>query len=199
MKYYIPLTDEDERECIRKAQAGDKDSFGRLFEKYMGMLKGFCEEELHCNDAEDLVSVTFGKAWENIKSYEARNEAAFFTWLKTIARNHYFNLNEKKKRHTSIKLRMQIARDNIINLGKGRVKMRPDDQDEAIVKIKKNNEIMEDFLNSMSDRGKQKIAADVEERARRNAIRDCVQRQFAKVSKDHKNLVDLINFRWLCS
>ena len=195
MKYYIPLTDKDERECIRMAQTGDKECFGRLVEKYKAMLKGHCEEDLHCNDPENLVYDAFRKAWQNIKLYEARNDATFFTWLKTIARNHYFNLRDKEKRESSIILRMKVARDSIFNLSKGRTKKEPDDQEEPIEKVKKDNEIMENFLDHRGDRGKHQNAAEVEENARRIAVKDCVQRQLGKVRPKYRDVIELVHLR----
>lgn len=91
MKYSIPITDEDERDCIRKAQAGNKDIYGRLVEKYAGMLKGYCIGKLGCNfeGAEDIMQEAFCRAWKSIGSFN--HDAKFSTWLCKIARNHYLN------------------------------------------------------------------------------------------------------------
>ena len=91
MKYYLPLTDEDERECIRKAQAGDKDSFGRLVEKYKGVLAGYCIGKLGCNfdTVEDITQEAFFKAWRSISTF--KYDSKFSTWVCTIAHNHYLN------------------------------------------------------------------------------------------------------------
>jgi RNA polymerase sigma-70 factor, ECF subfamily len=91
MKYIIPITDEDERECIKKAKARDKHSFCRLIEKYNRKVKGYCIGRLKCNfdSAEDIMQEAFCKAWQSIGSFEGT--ASFSTWLCTIAHNHYIN------------------------------------------------------------------------------------------------------------
>ena len=96
MKYGIPFTDNDERDCIRKAQARDKDSFGQLIEKYAGLLKGFCIRDLGCgfDAAEDIAQEAFYRAWKSLGSFN--HDAKFSTWLCAIARNHYLNMRKDR-------------------------------------------------------------------------------------------------------
>ena len=91
MKYNIPISDEDERECIRKAQNGDKNSFGRLVEKYKGVLAGYCIGKLGCDfdHVEDIMQEAFCKAWQNMSTF--KYDSKFSTWLCIIAHNHYLN------------------------------------------------------------------------------------------------------------
>jgi len=91
MKNYMPLTDEDERECIRKVQAGDRKSFRSLVDKYKDMLKGYCIGKLGCpfESAEEVAWEVFGQAWRNIATF--KYDSKFSTWLCAIAHNHYLN------------------------------------------------------------------------------------------------------------
>ena len=100
MKYTIPLADKDERECISKAQAGDKNSFGRLVEKYKGVLAGYCIGKLGCNfdTVEDIAQEAFLKAWKSISTF--KGDSKFSSWLCTIARNHYFNMCKDRDNKT---------------------------------------------------------------------------------------------------
>ena len=198
MKLYIPITnDEDERECIGNARIGDKDSYGRLVEKYEEKLKEYCEKQLHCNsdNAEDLTAEVFRKAWESIRLYESRNDATFLTWLKKIGCNHYFNQREKEKREASIILRMKTACDSIFNLGKGSAKKEQDDQDTPIEKVEKDNAVMKDFLNRRPTKGQYQIAADVEENDRSIATKDCVQRQLDKIRPEYREVINLVHLQ----
>ena len=76
----------DEKELVKRAQAGDFDAFNRLISEqkdkiYRLALKLTGNRE----DAEDIVQETFLKAVDNIEKF--RLESSFGTWLYTIALN----------------------------------------------------------------------------------------------------------------
>lgn len=48
-------------------------------------------------DAEDLVQISFAKAWENKKQYKAVPEVSFKSWLYTIMFRQFVNIYRKNK------------------------------------------------------------------------------------------------------
>ncbi len=75
----------NEDELIRKIQAGDQESFRPLYHHYITPLYRFIWSKVnHKEEAEDLTSQTFLKAYQAIENF--RFEAKFQSWLFTIAR-----------------------------------------------------------------------------------------------------------------
>lgn len=75
----------NEDELIRKIQAGDQESFRPLYHHYITPVYRFIWSKVnHKEEAEDLTSQTFLKAFQAINSF--RFEAKFQSWLYTIAR-----------------------------------------------------------------------------------------------------------------
>lgn len=75
----------NEDELIRKVQAGDTESFRPLYHHYITPLYRFIWSKVnHKEEAEDLTSQTFLKAYQAIENF--RFEAKFQSWLFTIAR-----------------------------------------------------------------------------------------------------------------
>lgn len=75
----------NEDELIRKIQDGDQESFRPLYHHYITPLYRFIWSKVnHKEEAEDLTSQTFLKAYQAIENF--RFEAKFQSWLFTIAR-----------------------------------------------------------------------------------------------------------------
>ena len=75
----------NEDELIRKIQDGDQESFRPLYHHYITPLYRFIWSKVnHKEEAEDLTSQTFLKAYQAIDNF--RFEAKFQSWLFTIAR-----------------------------------------------------------------------------------------------------------------
>ncbi len=75
----------NEDELIRKVQAGDQESFRPLYHNYIKPIYRFIWSQVsHKEEAEDLTSQTFFKAYQAINNF--RFEAKFQSWLYTIAR-----------------------------------------------------------------------------------------------------------------
>ena len=77
----------EELKLINKCQAGEPEEFTQLYELYLKKIYGFVYFRTHHKEtAEDLVSLIFMKALENINSYNF-NKGTFSSWLYRIARN----------------------------------------------------------------------------------------------------------------
>ncbi len=77
---------------MRAAQAGSREAFGRLVERFADPLHGFlCLRGASREDAEELTQESFLRAWRKLHTY--RPDWHFSTWLFTVARrlaaSHY--------------------------------------------------------------------------------------------------------------
>jgi RNA polymerase sigma-70 factor (ECF subfamily) len=70
---------------VRAARAGDREAFGRLYERYARMVHGVLLARVPRGDAEDLVQDVFLTAMRRLGAL--RDDAAFGAWLASIARN----------------------------------------------------------------------------------------------------------------
>jgi RNA polymerase sigma-70 factor (ECF subfamily) len=76
----------DEKELVRKAQAGDFEAFTALIDEYRPKIYRLAQKLAKNNqDAEDVLQETFLKAIDKIGQFRA--ESSFGTWLYTIAVN----------------------------------------------------------------------------------------------------------------
>jgi len=86
---------EGEIELIRDFKKGDTKAFEKLFQKYHKKLYAFLFHLLHSKeDAEEIVQETFIKIWE--KREDFIEGYSFDSFLFTIAKNAFLNLNRKK-------------------------------------------------------------------------------------------------------
>lgn len=91
------LADTDDDQLIGRAAGGDREAFGRLYERYA--LKVFRHIYFLTGDsvlAEDLTAQTFLKALEAIPRYELRG-VPFIAWLLRIACNLVINHRKSLK------------------------------------------------------------------------------------------------------
>ena len=70
----------------KQAKLGDRDAFGKLYQKYLDKLYRYVYFRVGQDEsmAEDIVHNVFLKAWANIKSFGG---GSFQAWVYTIARN----------------------------------------------------------------------------------------------------------------
>jgi RNA polymerase sigma-70 factor (ECF subfamily) len=139
--YTIPVTDEDERACIRRAQAGDANAFGSLVEKHKGLLKEYCIADLDCpfESAEDIAREAFCLAWKSVRTFNY--DTKFSTWVCSIARDHYITINKDRSNQA------ESCEEN-----KGRL-------------------------------------------SKDSTVRDCVQRQLAKIRAEYRDVIDFVHLR----
>ena len=73
-------------ELIKRAQGGDSDAFGALFQAHKSRIYSVClRMTSNCAEAEDLTQDAFLQAFRKIKKF--RGDSAFSTWLHRIAVN----------------------------------------------------------------------------------------------------------------
>lgn len=77
----------DDKALLGQYRAGDREAFGRLYDRYIGKIYRFVYYKTHHREtAEDLVSRIFTKALEKIGGFDA-DKGTFQAWLYAIARN----------------------------------------------------------------------------------------------------------------
>ncbi len=78
---------ETEAELVQRAHDGDRDAFGRLYEKCIDRVYRYIYFRVTDEEtAEDLTSKVFLKAWESLPRFKAGNSPVI-AWLYTIAHN----------------------------------------------------------------------------------------------------------------
>ena len=93
----------DEKECIERILAGDRDSYRELVERYQTGLIIHCENILKSRqEGEDVAQEAFIKAYQNLRDFSA-GKARFSTWLYRIATNLCIDLLRKNKRKVDVK------------------------------------------------------------------------------------------------
>lgn len=126
----------DEPHLIERAQAGDRDAFGRLVEAHQDRLYHFVRRQTRDDDqALDISQEAFVKAWTKLSQF--RSESRFSTWLFSIA------ANECRSRHRSRKLEpvsLDEAAMQVSDPGAqgAQVAMESDEKDSALHKALKS-------------------------------------------------------------
>jgi RNA polymerase sigma-70 factor (ECF subfamily) len=93
---------ENEADIVLRAQAGDSEAFGRLYDHYLDPIYRFIYYKVFSVElAEDLVSDTFFKALSQLRSYHP-GRGRFNSWLYQIARNTVVDHYRTKKEHVDI-------------------------------------------------------------------------------------------------
>src|SRR5258708_39916948 len=86
----------DDRELVRRAQAGDKEAFEGLVRRHQHRVFAVAGGILRRReDVEDIAQQVFVKAYFSLKRFDQR--AAFSTWLYKITVNECWDLLRKKK------------------------------------------------------------------------------------------------------
>ena len=98
-------------EIVARAQAGDADAFGQLYDRYVDVVYRYVHYRVSSTAlAEDLTSETFLRALRRISSYTWQGRD-FGAWLVTIARNliadHY----------KSGRYRLEVATSDLVEAG----------------------------------------------------------------------------------
>lgn len=84
--------DDDERECLERARAGDVRAFEELVQRHQKPVYGLAMRMLRDHDdADDIAQRTFLRAWNHLADFEGR--CAFRSWLfricMNLCRNHH--------------------------------------------------------------------------------------------------------------
>jgi len=92
----------EEVELVQKAQRGERESFGMLYETYLPKIYRFVYLKVsHRGDAEDITHQVFMKAWENIGSFRFQG-FPFSSWLYRIAQNAVIDFYRTSKPSLSL-------------------------------------------------------------------------------------------------
>jgi len=87
---------ERERECVRRARAGDRAAFAALVDRYWNPVRAWLAgltENAHA--AEDLAQETFLKAWAGLA--RLGSDGTFCVWLFRIARNEFLAAHRARR------------------------------------------------------------------------------------------------------
>ena len=103
-----------ERECVRRAQAGDLAAFEQLYRENVGRVYALCfRMSSDPSLAEELAQDVFVRAWEKLGSF--RGESAFSSWLYPLAVNVALSERRARRRRTS----RVMATDDLTPFDKG--------------------------------------------------------------------------------
>ena len=90
--------DIDTARLVIEAQAGDSDSFAKLYARYFDRVYGYLRVLLNDRDeAEDATQQIFMQVFERLGSYERRRQP-FRAWLFVVARNYALTLRKHNER-----------------------------------------------------------------------------------------------------
>lgn len=93
---------DNERALIQKAQEGDGEAFGALYDYYLPKIYRFVLLKVgRREDAEDLTHQVFLSAWEHVRRYEHRG-FPFSSWLYRIAGNAVIDHYRTDRHHQDI-------------------------------------------------------------------------------------------------
>jgi len=81
------LPEEELQECVRRAQDGDTEAFGQIYDHFFTAVYRYASFRLPREMAEDTVSDVFVKVWEKLHTYRAYKNIPFGAWLFRIARH----------------------------------------------------------------------------------------------------------------
>ncbi len=90
------MTEEELKNWLQKAQSGDQDAFGRIYDHFADKIYRFIYFRVgHKEVAEDVLSDTFVKSWEKIN--QINSPGALSGWLYQIAKNSIIDYYRLKK------------------------------------------------------------------------------------------------------
>jgi RNA polymerase sigma-70 factor (ECF subfamily) len=85
--YALPIEDGELKELVARAQQGDTDAFGQIYDRFFTPIYRYTAFRLPSDIAEDIAADIFVKAWEKLHTYKAHRNVPFGAWLFRIARH----------------------------------------------------------------------------------------------------------------
>ncbi len=90
------------QELVHRAQCGDRETFGELFEAHRRRLLARIAARTGRRlqgvlDPEDVLQDTFLRAFETVRLFTPRGEDSFFRWLAAIAEHLLLNASRKRR------------------------------------------------------------------------------------------------------
>lgn len=103
-----------DHELVAKAQNGDHEAFGELYQKYLDRIYRYIYFRVQNNphDAEDIAGEVFFKAWEKLNTYKD-NRIGFQAWIYTIAHNAVIDYYKRTKKITRLDERVADTGQNV--------------------------------------------------------------------------------------
>jgi RNA polymerase sigma-70 factor, ECF subfamily len=95
-----PATDAPETSLVSAVLAGDRDSFGRLYQLYSPLVHGILLARMPRSEVEDLVQDIFLHAFR--KLHTLRDARAFGSWIAMIARNRALDFHRRARVTTEL-------------------------------------------------------------------------------------------------
>ncbi len=94
----------EEDTLVQKAQRGDKEAFGMLYDSYVAKIYRFVYLKVSDKaEAEDITQQVFVRAWENVNTFTFQG-FPFSSWLYRIAHNAVIDSYRTKKNVIAIEL-----------------------------------------------------------------------------------------------
>jgi RNA polymerase sigma-70 factor, ECF subfamily len=81
------LSEKELQELVRRAQDGDTDAFGKIYDHFFTPVYRYAAFRLPREMAEDTTADIFVKAWEKLHTYKAHKNVPFGAWIFRIARH----------------------------------------------------------------------------------------------------------------
>ncbi len=133
-------------EYVKKFQAGDREAFGVLYDRYAEKIYRFVYFKVLNKDvAEDIVSAVFIKGYEKIGSFNA-NKGTFSQWIYSIARNTVIDHYRTNRKNVDI--------EDIFDLGE-------DERTEAKIDARDLLKKVEKYLTKLNPRQREIITLRV--------------------------------------
>lgn len=105
---------EEEKQLILESIAGNKQSFGRLYDSYYAQIYRYLFYRLaQEEDAMDLSAAVFLRAWQRLPSFGRQGRFQFRAWLFRIAHNALVDHYRTSKPVTSLQELGDIPADNV--------------------------------------------------------------------------------------
>jgi RNA polymerase sigma-70 factor (ECF subfamily) len=105
----------DEQALINRAQNGDTEAFGDLYENYLDTIYRYIYYRVQNHqDAEDLTETVFLKAWQKIPDYHL-GKTPFVAWVYRIAHNSVIDHYRTRKEAVSLNEQLLVS-DGKMNL-----------------------------------------------------------------------------------
>jgi RNA polymerase sigma-70 factor (ECF subfamily) len=89
-------------ELVDRSVEGDAEAFGGLYDLLCDDVYRYFYHQVGCSeDAEDLVSLTFLRAWQGIRAFKWRGHP-FEAWLFTVARHQLIDFYRRRRNNTAL-------------------------------------------------------------------------------------------------
>ena len=93
---------DNEKDIIKRAQRGEADSFGYLYDHYLPQIYRYVYLKVGSKqEAEDLTHEVFLSAWQGLEDYRPKG-FPFSSWLYQIAHNRVIDHYRTRKQHSNI-------------------------------------------------------------------------------------------------